>query len=78
MPIYAYILVETTKGKAWDVADAISKMRDVFGVKNVHPVAGSFDVACYAELPDLEALKRFVNTIHGIEWVLRTQTLIAM
>ena len=75
MPVFAYILIQTVRGKSWDVADTVSKMT---GVKNVHAVSGLFDVIAYIELTDLPALKDLITKIHENELVDRTQTAIAV
>lgn len=75
MPVFAYILIQTVRGKSWDVADTISKMT---GMKNVHAVSGTYDVITYVEMTDLPALRDFITKLHDIEWVQRTQTAIAV
>jgi DNA-binding Lrp family transcriptional regulator len=75
MSVFAYILIQTLRGKSWEVADAVSKMT---GVKNVHAVSGTYDVIAYVELTDLPALRDFITKVHDIEWVQRTQTAIAV
>jgi len=75
MTVFAYVLIQTAAGKSWDVADTISKMTDV---KNVHAVTGLYDVIAYVELTDLPTLRDFINKVHGIEGVQRTQTAISV
>ena len=75
MQVVAYILIQTAPGKAWSVADEISKLK---GVKAAHSVTGAYDVIAYIEVEDLKALADLVKRIHAIEGVQRTQTAIAV
>ncbi|MEM2989698.1 MAG: Lrp/AsnC ligand binding domain-containing protein [Halobacteria archaeon] len=72
MPIIAYVLVETTPGKAKFVAEEASKIE---GVKTAHAVMGRFDVILLVESEDTKSLSDLVlSKIHAIDGVLKTQT----
>ncbi len=73
----AVILITTTKGKAWEVAERVSKVEYV---KHVYSVTGPYDViACFeTEKPIIEVIKDIVKRIHEIEGVERTITCIAI
>lgn len=74
MQIIAYVLIQVSPGKSWDVAEAVSKME---GVKAAHAVTGPFDVIAQAEIADLGALKGLIGKIHAVEGIQRTQTAIS-
>jgi DNA-binding Lrp family transcriptional regulator len=72
MPVRAYVFIETTPGKADQVADAAAKLP---GVKMAHPVTGSYDVIAFVEAKDVIALGEFISTrVHRLSGVLKTTT----
>ena len=72
MPVRAYVFIETTPGKAGQVADAAAKLP---GVKMAHPVTGSYDVIAFVEAKDVIALGEFISTrVHRLPGVLKTTT----
>lgn len=75
MQVVGYILIKTMAGKAWSVAEAVSKLG---GVKMAHSVTGPYDVIAHVEEPDLKALSELIKKIHAIEGIYRTQTAISV
>lgn len=73
----AFILIQTSPGKAWIIAERVSK---IDGVKIVYPVTGPYDVIAYVESKEeaVQLLKEVIAKIHGIKGVRRTLTAIAM
>jgi DNA-binding Lrp family transcriptional regulator len=57
MAIKAFILIDTSPGKARDVA---SKIREVPGVSTAHAVTGPHDIIAVAEAPDVSSLGELV------------------
>jgi DNA-binding Lrp family transcriptional regulator len=73
--LQAYILINTTAGALWKVAEALLKVK---GVKKAHAVTGAYDVIAYVEFDTMETLGKIINNCHAIEGVTRTQTAIAI
>ncbi|HSB70835.1 MAG TPA: Lrp/AsnC ligand binding domain-containing protein [Candidatus Methylomirabilis sp.] len=72
MAIKAYVFIETTLGKASQVAAAMSKLP---GVKMAHSVTGSYDVIAFVEAKDVVALGEFISTrVHLLPEVQKTTT----
>jgi len=72
MPVRAYVFIETTPGRAGQVADGVVKLP---GVEMAHPVTGSYDVIAFLEAKDLAALGEFIIArVHGLPGVLKTTT----
>ena len=73
----AFILIEVKAGKAWSVASEASRIEYV---RATHVVTGPYDVIVYleAEEPLVDAIKRVVERIQGIEGVEKTVTAIAI
>jgi DNA-binding Lrp family transcriptional regulator len=72
MPVRAYVFIDTTPGRAGQVADGVAKLP---GVKMAHPVTGSYDVIVFLEAKDLAALGELVSArVHRLPGVLKTTT----
>jgi len=73
----AFILIQTSPGKAWTIAEKISKMD---GVKIAYPVTGPYDIIAYIESKEevVQLLKEIIAKIHSIKGVRRTLTAIVM
>ena len=64
MVVKAFILIDTSPGKARDVA---AKIRQVPGVSMAHAVTGPHDIIAIAEAPDVTTLGELV--VQGIQSV---------
>ena len=72
MPVKAFILIDTSPGKARDVA---LKVRQVAGVSAAHAVTGPHDIIAVAEAADVSALGELVvQQIQSIAGVNRSLT----
>ncbi len=69
------VLVNVKTGTAEQVFQAIEKIESV---KTVHMVTGTYDIIVYAEIPERTKLRGFVNDIHDVDGVIRTETCIAI
>jgi len=68
----AFILVDTSPGKAREVA---AKVRGVDGVREAHAVTGPHDIIAVVEAPDVSALgEMVVHKIQSIAGVNRSLT----
>ena len=72
MPVQAFILIDTSPGKAKDVAQ---KLRSVAGVSAAHAVTGPHDIIALAEAPDVSSLgELIVQKIQSVAGVNRSLT----
>ena len=72
MPVKAFILIDTSPGKAREVA---SKLRPVDGVSVAHAVTGPHDIIAIAEAQDVTALGALVvQKIQSVPGVNRSLT----
>jgi DNA-binding Lrp family transcriptional regulator len=72
MAVRAFILIDTSPGKARDVAQ---KLRQVPGVSLAHAVTGPHDIIAVAEAPDVTALGELVvQRIQSVTGVNRSLT----
>jgi DNA-binding Lrp family transcriptional regulator len=72
MAVRAYVFIDTTPGKAGQVADAAAKLP---GMKMAHAVTGSYDVIAFVEAKDVAALGEFIAArLHRLPGVLKTTT----
>jgi DNA-binding Lrp family transcriptional regulator len=72
MPVKAYILIDTSPGKAREVA---TKIRQVAGVSAAHAVTGPHDIIAVAEAGDVSALGELVvQKIQSVVGVNRSLT----
>lgn len=72
MAVKAFILIDTSPGKARDVAQ---KVREVPGVSAAHAVTGPHDIIAVAEAADVSSLGELVvHKIQSVPGVNRTLT----
>ena len=72
MAISAYIFIESTVGRALQVAEAAAKLP---GVKMAHPVTGAYDVIAFVEAADMLRLGELISDrLHRLPGVLKTTT----
>ncbi|HUO03652.1 MAG TPA: Lrp/AsnC ligand binding domain-containing protein [Candidatus Binataceae bacterium] len=72
MSVKAFILIDTSPGKARDVA---AKIRQVASVSVAHAVTGPHDIIAMAEAPDVTSLgELIVQKIQSITGVNRSLT----
>lgn len=72
MPVKAFILIDTSPGKAREVA---SKLRQVGGVSVAHAVTGPHDIIAIAEAQDVTALGELVvQRVQSVPGVNRSLT----
>lgn len=72
MAVRAFILIDTSPGKAREVA---AKLRQVAGVSVAHAVTGPHDIIAVAEAPDVTALGELVvQKIQSVAGVNRSLT----
>jgi DNA-binding Lrp family transcriptional regulator len=74
MSVKAFVLIDTSPGKARDVA---RKVREVAGVSTAHAVTGPHDIIAIAEAADVSSLGELVvQNIQSVTGVNRTLTAI--
>jgi DNA-binding Lrp family transcriptional regulator len=72
MPVKAFILIDTSPGKAKEVA---GKIRQVQGVSSAHAVTGPHDIIAVAEAADVSSLgEMVVQKIQSVAGVNRSLT----
>jgi DNA-binding Lrp family transcriptional regulator len=72
MSVKAFILIDTSPGKAKDVA---ARLRQVSGVSSAHAVTGPHDIIAVAEASDVSALGELVvQKIQSVAGVSRSLT----
>jgi len=72
MPVKAFILIDTSPGKAKEVA---GKIRQVPGVSSAHAVTGPHDIIAVAEAADVSSLgEMVVQKIQSVTGVNRSLT----
>jgi DNA-binding Lrp family transcriptional regulator len=72
MSVQAYILVQTSVGRAAEVAETI---RDITGVTLAEDVTGPYDVIVRAEAPSVDELGSLVVAkVQTVEGITRTVT----
>jgi DNA-binding Lrp family transcriptional regulator len=72
MAVKAFILIDTSPGKARDVA---GKIRQVQGISMAHAVTGPHDIIAIAEAPDVTSLGALVvQKIQSVAGVNRSLT----
>ena len=76
MPTKAYVLIETTVGRAREISN---KLYAIDGVETVDQVTGPYDLIAVVKRPDLNSVGNLVtNQIHVIEGIARTVTCLSM
>ena len=73
--VVAIVLIQV---KAKTAEDVITAIENIEHVEKVHMVTGPYDVIAYADLPSRGDFRRFVNDIHDVEGVLRTETCVGI
>ncbi len=73
--VTAIVLMQVEAGTAEDVYKAIEKI-DL--IETIHIVTGPYDIIAYAELPSRLDFRKFVNSIHDVKGVIRTETCVAI
>jgi DNA-binding Lrp family transcriptional regulator len=72
MAVKAFILIDTSPGKAKEVA---AQLREVTGVATAHAVTGPHDIIVVAEASDVSDLgELIVRKIQSVAGVTRSQT----
>lgn len=72
MAVQAFILIDTSPGKAKEVAE---RLRQVAGVATAHAVTGPHDIIAIAEANDVSDLGELVvRKIQSVAGVTRSQT----
>ncbi len=72
MAIRAYVFVESTLGRATQVAEALAKLA---GVEMAHAVTGAYDVIALVEAASLSEMGELISQrIHRLPGVLKTTT----
>ncbi len=72
MSIGAYALVRITPSK---VEEVVQKVKEIVGVKRVHPVTGPYDAIVFIEAGDMKELGKIILAeIHGLSGVIDTTT----
>ncbi|HTT77243.1 MAG TPA: Lrp/AsnC ligand binding domain-containing protein [Candidatus Binataceae bacterium] len=72
MAVKAFILIDTSPGKAKEVA---AKLREVAGVATAHAVTGPHDIIAVVEANDVSDLgELIVRKIQSVAGVTRSQT----
>jgi len=74
LTVSVYVLIQTQIGESWKVAEEVMKMK---GVKMAHAVTGIYDVIAYAELDDLEEIKKLITEVHNLEGIDKTHTAVS-
>ncbi len=75
MDINVYILIQVEKGAPWNLAEEISKIKEI---KNAHPVTGQYDIIAYATLENLYLLQDLIKNIHDIGGIQHSQTAVCI
>ncbi|MFW9886657.1 MAG: Lrp/AsnC ligand binding domain-containing protein [Candidatus Thorarchaeota archaeon] len=69
------ILIQAVGKQIWGVCDEIKRVE---GIKTVNVVVGTFDAIVYTELNTANHLRQFLDSVHKIEGITRTETCIAL
>jgi len=73
--VIAIVLIQVKAKTAEEVVTALEKTNHV---EKVHMVTGPYDVIAYADIPSRGDFRKFVNSIHDIDGVLRTETCVEL
>ncbi len=71
----AIVLIQVEKGTAQTVRAAMEKINNV---EWAHMVTGPYDVIVYADLPTRKEFRKFVDIIHEVNGVVRTETCVGI
>ncbi len=69
------VLVAVKVGAAERVAKALQEIEEI---EKVLIVTGPYDVVALADIPKKKDFRRFVNTVHEIDGITRTETCIGI
>jgi hypothetical protein len=69
------VLIHAVGKRIWSICNEIKRVE---GIKTVNVVVGTFDAIAYAELNTANHLRLFLDRIHKIEGITRTETCIAL
>ncbi|MFX1261266.1 MAG: Lrp/AsnC ligand binding domain-containing protein [Promethearchaeota archaeon] len=69
------VLIQVVGKRIWSICDEIKRVE---GVKTVNVVVGTFDAVAYAELNTANHLPLFLDRMHKIQGITRTETCIAL
>ena len=69
--VIAIVLIQV---KAKTAEEVVSALGNTNYIEKVHMVTGPYDVIAYANIPSRGDFRKFVNSIHDIDGVLRTET----
>ena len=75
MDVNVYILIRVEKGAPWNLAEEISKIKEV---KKANPVTGQYDIIAYAALENLHQLQDLIKKIHDIGSIQHSQTAVCI
>jgi DNA-binding Lrp family transcriptional regulator len=75
LDINVYILIQVEKGAPWNLAEEISKIKEI---KNAHTVTGQYDIIAYATLENLHLLQNLLKKIHDIGSIKHSQTAVCI
>jgi DNA-binding Lrp family transcriptional regulator len=75
--VRVYVLVETSVGREYEVAEAVSRLASGDLRVTVDVVYGEYDLVVVVETSSLELLDRAITAIRRVPGVLRTKTLIS-
>lgn len=73
--VIAIVLIQVKAKTAEEVVSALEKTNYI---EKVHMVTGPYDVIAYGDIPSRGDFRKFVNSIHDIEGVLRTETCVEL
>jgi hypothetical protein len=69
------VLIQAIGKEIWEICQEIER---IDGIKNVKVVIGTFDAIAYAELNTANDLRPFLESIHRVKGITRTETCIAI
>ena len=69
------VLIQAVGKEIWEICQEIE---GIDGIKNVKVVIGTFDVIAYAELNTANDMRSFLDSIHRIKGITRTETCIVI
>ena len=73
--MHAFVLITTSKGKLWTVAEEIRKLA---GIKMAYTVTGQYDVIAFVEFEEINRLSQIIDSIQSFEEALRASTAVVM
>lgn len=73
--VEAYVLINCTAGKSWEIAETALKIENV---KMAHAVTGQYDMVAFIEFAGIDVLTEILNKFQTMEGVNRTHTAVAI